>query len=89
MPAADPGNPFLTSGPCGLTSAVIDTPQGQRLMLTARTGSTTLTVFLEKEHGQQWVNVIQESLGKMSSLVVAPANTQVGPLRIPGVNGHG
>lgn len=83
MPAADPGNPFLGPGPSGLSSAVIDTPQGQRLMLTVRTASTTVTVFLEKVHGEQWVNVINDGLSKMSSLITAPANVQ-----LPKLNGH-
>lgn len=83
MPAADPGNPFLSTGPCGLTSTVIDTPEGQRLMLTIRTPSTTLTVFLEKSHGQSWIDVIKDGMNKMTSLTVAPANIQLPPM-----NGH-
>lgn len=82
-PAADPGNLFLSEGPSGLSSTVISTPAGQRLMLTIRTPSTTLTVFLQKPMGEEWVKVIQNGLDQMSSLMVAPANVQ-----LPNMNGR-
>lgn len=82
-PAADPGNPFLSIGPCSLTTTVIDTPAGQRMMATVRTPSTTLTVFLEKKDAEDWERVIKSEREKMTSLVVAPAN-----IKLPGMNGH-
>lgn len=83
-PAADPGNLFLTETPSGLSSTVISTPAGQRLMLTIRTSSATVTVFLQKQMGDAWMKVIQDGLDQMSSLTIAPAN-----VRLPEINGHG
>lgn len=82
-PAADPGNLFLSIGPCSLSTTIVDTPAGQRMMATIRTGSTTLTVFLEKHDAEEWENVINSERVKMTSLVVAPAN-----VRLPNMNGH-
>ena len=82
-PAADPGNTFLSIGPCSLSTTIIDTPAGQRMMATIRTASTTLTVFLERQDAENWENVINSERVKMTSLVLAPAN-----VRLPDMNGH-
>ena len=85
VPAADPGNQFLSEGPSSLSSTVINTPNGQRLMLTVRTGSTTLTVFLEKQMGESWVKVISDGVTQMSSLVLG--HDRVGPFKAPFTEG--
>lgn len=82
-PPADPGNVLLTEVPSELSTTVIDTPNGQRLMVTVRTPSTTLTLFLQKQMGESWIEVIQTSVDQMTSLTIAPAN-----IKLPGMNGH-
>lgn len=42
----DLGNQLLGETPAQLATALLDTPAGQRLALTIRTASTTLTVLL-------------------------------------------
>lgn len=76
-PPADPGNMLLTEVPSELSATVIDTPAGQRLMVTVRTPSTTLTLFLQKQMGESWIKVLQDTTGRMTSLTVAPANVQL------------
>jgi hypothetical protein len=58
-----------------VTYAVVDTPAGQRLVMTFRTPDVTFTVLVDKQSGQDWHRMMGEHLEKMSSLTVAPANT--------------
>ena len=73
VPPVDPGNRLLGPVPAELTCAVLGTPAGQRLALTIRTGSATLTVFLDKAAAGSWAAAISGNAGRMSGsgLVVA------------------
>jgi hypothetical protein len=72
----DAGNPLLAEVPAQLATALIDTPLGQRLALTIRTASTTLTVILGQADAKTWA-------GNIAGLVVAgpgmPVNGNGGP----------
>ncbi len=83
VPPVDPGNNMLTETPAQLTCAHVDTPAGKRLAVTIRTASTTLTVLLDRDNGQQWGALITQAAATMSSLIVAGA----GGIPIP-VNGN-
>ncbi len=74
-PPFDPGNQLLGEGPAQLTTALLPSPAGQRLALTIRTASTTVTVLLSKEDGQNWGRSILATVNQMSKsgLVVSGA----------------
>lgn len=69
----DAGNPLLAEVPAQLTTTLIDTPMGQRLALTVRTASTTLTVVLGQADAKTWAANIAGTAARMSGagLVVA------------------
>ena len=70
-PAADPGNELLAAGPSRLTGSLADTADGQRFMLTIRTASTTLSVFLTREEARGWGESIIRLAASMNGLAVA------------------
>jgi len=72
-PPCDPGNGLLAAGPARLTGSLADTADGQRFMLTIRTPSTTLTVFLTRQEARGWGESIIRMAGSMNGLAVAPA----------------
>jgi hypothetical protein len=76
----DPGNQLLGETPAQLATALVDTPAGQRLALTIRTPSTTLTVLLGAADAAVWAGNVKTAAGQMSStgLIVAA----------PGLNNH-
>jgi hypothetical protein len=84
LPPIDPGNPLLDGGPARLTTSVVETADGQRLALTIRTASTTLTVFLNQDGARTWAANITGTAGRMSAagLIVAPGNGL--PVKGPG-----
>jgi hypothetical protein len=71
----DTGNPLLAAGPAQMTTALMDTPGGQRLAVTIRTASTTLTVLLSQEDARTWGSNITATSKQMSAagLIVAGA----------------
>lgn len=73
FPPADLGNHLLLPGPAVLTTSPVNLPDGPRLMLTIRTGSTTLTVFLAKEDLQMWRKQLERDEQRMggSKLITA------------------
>ena len=85
MPPFDTGNPLLGQTPASLSCALLETPAGQRLALTIRTASTTVTVLLDKEDGQEWGRSVLSTVNQMSSagLILAPAGA------MPAANGNG
>ena len=70
--AVDPGNPFVLSLelPSALSCAVVDTPRGQRTLLTIRCGGGTMTVLLEKASTLEWAAMLRMAGRQMSSLIV-------------------
>lgn len=71
-PVFDTGNQLLTDGPAQLVTAPVPTPGGQRLALTVRTGSTTVTVFLAKDDVANWRDQLAAEHGKMTGLILPP-----------------
>jgi len=69
----DQGNQFLAETPAQLTTSLAGTPQGQRLALTIRTSSTTLTVLLSAADAATWARQLTTTAGQMSKtgLVIA------------------
>jgi hypothetical protein len=81
----DAGNPLLGGAPANIAVSLQPTPVGQLCVLTIRTASTTLTVFLAKADAETWLQTIKSEVDKMTSsgLIIA------GPGAIPPTNGHG
>lgn len=70
----DPANPLLTELPAQLVTALVDTPAGQRMALTIRTPSTTLTVFLSKLDAGTWAGNIKQTADSLSGSGLVVAN---------------
>lgn len=71
QPPVDTGNGLLSETPAQLTASLMDTPRGQRMALTVRTASTTLTVLLGRDDAEQWGQLISTMAGQMSGLILA------------------
>lgn len=69
-PPMDPGNRYISEVPAELTCGVANTPGGQRVMLTIRTTSATLTVFLDKPTAERWRDILSNELNSMSGLIL-------------------
>ena len=80
----DIGNGLLAETPANLTTALVETPQGQRLALTIRTASTTLTVLLGAADARAWGAQVKTAVDQMSKsgLIVARPGTN------GAMNGH-
>lgn len=65
---------------------LVNTKFGQRLALTIRTSSTTLTVLLRPDDAKTWARLLGERAAGMSSLIVAGPGQ--GSFGLPGANGH-
>lgn len=75
FPPADMGNHLLLPGPAVLTTSPVSLEGlGQRLLVTIRTGSATLTVFLAAEDVEMWAKQLTRDEARMggSKLVAAP-----------------
>lgn len=73
VPPVDTGNQLLAEVPALFTTAVLGTPQGQRMALTIRTATTTLTVMLQGPDARNWARQFTATAESMSvaGLVVA------------------
>ena len=63
----DTGNQLLAEGPAQLSAALMASPAGQRMALTIRTTSTTVTVLLSAADAKVWAATITGAAGKMSA----------------------
>lgn len=81
QPPIDPGNQLLGETPAQLATALLETPAGQRLALTIRTPSTTLTVLLGAADAKLWAGVVRQGADGMSSsgLIVAAPGMATAP----------
>jgi len=71
-PPVDPGNGLLAETPAQLSTALLDTPAGQRMALTVRTSSATLTVLLGGADAKAWAaNISGAAAGMSGSGLVA------------------
>ena len=73
VPPFDQGNMLLTEQAAQLTTAKVPAPDGERMVLTIRTASTTLTVLLTGQDAKTWAAQISREADAMSGtrLVVA------------------
>lgn len=77
IPPFDQGNQLLAEGPAQLSTALMDTPAGQRLVLTVRTGSTTVSVLLQGADAKVWAAQLTRDSALMSSSGLVVANGAV------------
>jgi hypothetical protein len=81
----NPCNALLGETPAQLSTALVPAPGGQRMALTIRTASTTVTVLLGAADAKAWAANITRTADQMSGsgLVVAgaamPASGNGGP----------
>lgn len=68
----DTGNQLFAEVPAELTTTVVNGPGGQRLAVTIRTASTTLTVLLEKDWASRWRDQFASAVASMNGLILPP-----------------
>ncbi len=78
-PLFDEGNKLLGELPAQLSTDVIDTIAGQRLALTIRTPTTTLTIFLRGPDAKNWAKQLSSEAAVMSDSGLITANGKVTP----------
>jgi hypothetical protein len=83
----DAANELLAEVPANLMLSMIQTPPGQRMTLTIRTATTTLTVVLTKEKAAEWGQLISGQAGLMTGSGLFVAGPGHGNLA--NGNGHG
>ena len=71
MPPVDTGNPILNEGPAIITATPVTTAAGQRLALTIRTPTTTVTILLIKDDAGRWRDTITDGISRMNGLILA------------------
>ena len=78
MPGVPPGGPdprtyldirntLLGRVPALLETGSVTAPQGTLGIVTIRTASTTMTVLVTRDELADWIRVLQDQLGKLSS----------------------
>lgn len=73
-PLFDAGNKLLGELPSQLSTDVIDTIAGQRLAITIRTPTTTLSIFLNGTDAKAWAHQLTSEAAMMSSSGLIAAN---------------
>lgn len=69
-PPFDMGNRYISEVPAECTTGLVKTPGGQRMALTIRTTSATVTVFLAKDVAERWRDQISAEISAMSGLIL-------------------
>ena len=77
IPAWDLGNQLLAEGPAQLSTALVDTPLGQRLVMTVRTTSATVSVQLGGQDAKAWAAQMTRDSAAMSGSGLIVANGAV------------
>lgn len=70
MPPVDRGNAILGETPAVMAVTPANTPAGPRLLLTIRTPSTTLTIFLDRDNALAWARHLRNTAQGTSPLIV-------------------
>jgi hypothetical protein len=78
-PPVDQGNHLLAETPAQIATALLDTPRGQRLAMTVRTPTTTLTVLLGAADAKTWAALITREAAAMSGSGLIVANGMQAP----------
>jgi len=73
-PPVDPGNGLLSEQPAQLTCTKASTPLGDRMVLTIRTTSATVTVMLRGQDAKLWVAHITRIADAMSASGLVTGN---------------
>jgi hypothetical protein len=81
---ADPGNALLSETPAQLTLTIATGPLGQRIVMTIRTSSATLTVFLNGADAKVWAAQLDNTAKQISGGGLIAANGM-----LPKARGHG
>lgn len=68
--AMDPSNPYINDYPAMLDVELVQSPRGQRLMLTIRSANTTLSVPLAKDDAENWRDAITKKISEMNGLIL-------------------
>lgn len=84
VPPYDTGNQILAEQPAQLHTALVDTPMGQRLAMTVRTTSATVTVFLQGADAKVWAAQLTRDSAGMSGVGLVAAN---GTMPVKGSDG--
>jgi len=79
LPPVDPGNPLLSEQPAIMVLGKVATPTGERMTLTIRTTSATLTVMLDGKAAQQWAAQLTRMADRMSAAGLVTGTA--GPIR--------
>jgi hypothetical protein len=80
IPPVDPGNTILSPGPAQLSATRGDVAGTPHLIVTVRTGSATVTVFLDKDQARDWSRVLGGGCAQLGGLIVGapmPAGEKV------------
>lgn len=94
-PPVDIGNHLLAPGPAAITvkkwQLTLDTGPTDTVLLTIRTQSTTISVWVRPEDARKIAAELVAEADKCSSLVVAPAGLRLPPMQdlrsfVPGKN---
>jgi hypothetical protein len=80
----DPGNEHIEPGPVTFDMSPVQTSAGPRLMMTIRTSSATVSVFLDRDTAKNVGNAITQAADQVSPLLVAPGPVANGHTRLPG-----
>jgi hypothetical protein len=73
IPAFDPGNPYAIAGeyPAMMSTTTVQTPIGQRCLLTIRAAGATLTLMLDRDTAKAWAAQLDGAASPMSGLLIA------------------
>jgi hypothetical protein len=73
VPYFDEANPWRASQlPAQLVTGLIQTPTGQKAVLTIRQPGSTATVLIDKDDVAKWRDQIASLYGQMSGLIIPP-----------------
>lgn len=70
----DTGNQLLGEQPAQMATRVVNTPMGERLAMTIRTPSATMTVFLSGIDAKMWARQLATVAEPMSGSALVRAN---------------
>ena len=79
VPPFDPGNQLLAEGPAQISTTMLDTPAGQRLAMTVRTTSATVTVLLGGADAKTWAAQLTTVAAGMSGAGLVAAAGALSP----------
>lgn len=76
----DTGNPLLARVPVDLKTGAVETPAGKLGVLTLRTSSSTLTLFLSAGDLRDWTRLLTELANQLTGGIVPATAADVAVL---------